>query len=78
VTKLVETKKLKQCLSISAADPHHTDADPDTTYHFDQRIRMEANTDFDADLDAYPDPDFYLMWSQMKICNKKPSSHLCT
>jgi hypothetical protein len=30
-------------------DPHHFDADPETTYPFD------------ADPDAVPDPDFYLM-----------------
>jgi hypothetical protein len=39
-------------------DPHHLDADPDSTY--------QPNADPDADqgcflFDADPDPDFYLM-----------------
>jgi hypothetical protein len=31
-------------------DPHHLDADPDSTYHPD------------ADPDTNPDSDFYLIW----------------
>ncbi len=32
----------------SAVDPHHVDADPDSTYHAD------------ADPDVDPDPDFFI------------------
>jgi hypothetical protein len=42
-------------------DPHHVDADPDSTYHPD------ANPDSDFLFDADLDTDFYLIRMRIRI-----------
>jgi hypothetical protein len=41
------------CIQSSVVDPHHVDADPDSTYHPD------ADPDSDFLFDADPDPTFH-------------------
>jgi hypothetical protein len=48
---------------FSLVDPHHLDADPDSTYHLD--VDSDADTDSDFLFDA--DPDFYLMRIRIRI-----------
>jgi hypothetical protein len=42
---------IKRIALGSVVDPHHVDADPDSTYH----------------PDADPDSDFYLMWIRIRL-----------
>jgi hypothetical protein len=47
----------------SVTDPHHFDADPDSTHHPDADPVLDPAYHFDAD----PDPDFYLMRMRIRM-----------
>ncbi len=58
------------CVETSVVDPHHVDADPDSTYHPDadphsdfylMRMRIQdPDPTFQPDADPDPDPSFHL------------------
>jgi hypothetical protein len=47
-------------LYTSVADPHHFDADPDPSCHFDVDPDPDPACHFDADADTDPDPSFQI------------------
>ncbi len=55
-------------------DPHHFDADPDSTYHpdagpepVDPLFHFDADPDSTYHPDADPDSDVYLIWMRIRI-----------
>jgi hypothetical protein len=55
----------------SVVDPHHVDADPDSTYHPNADLDADPDSDliseFLFDADANPDPDLFFTLMRIRI-----------